>query len=385
MSILFLSFNLVYSFTTCDVDFNPGSVVMNDQYDFYFNIDGDLFFENSPYSVKFGLEGSNYFSLLYDKTNIPSKPGLIYESTTSVPLILFANDGSVYSKRYIVYDGFQAGCSDDGWRNNLNNPNNLLPYGWYCNVDSITKENRDYFCDYGSDEYSSDCEYDVIDTERCDQRVSTKVGSVNYLSRDILRDYLECKSGDAYNVETGCSYREFVDVCSNTIDLKEYVPGNVGADYTIKDCDDYSGNLYCSGLKVYESLWGCSSGKCSDSSRSDSYTGTDCDFPSYYTCSGNTYSQLIVPTCSGASCGSKVASSSYCGLTTCSSSHYDYYDCNPSDCDCEIVEFECGTEENPETCSNSVCDTCYETCSTYVCDVWNIKGCSGGSCYSYLS
>lgn len=402
-----VNYVLAETYTTCDTHFNTPTVLYNQNgnekmsYDSSGNI---LFFENPKQSnsLKLGTYQNDKINNVHDRqSTIPNSDGLLFKNPSGIRTILFGKNKNVYTKGYAVYDdggskSVQAGCADDGWRNDFTN-NNLAsastPQGWYCNgANNNIREDRNYFCSITGNLKNGQCKYDVVNTEDCSTRPSVKYGGNSPLTRGYLRDYLTCKRTGG-NIENGCSYQETAyDVCSDSWTLHELKGGTSGVDYTSKNCNDYSGNLYCSGLNVYKTIFGCSGGTCNDGAKSDSYQES-CSFPTYYTCSGNN-KVTHTPKCSGGSCGENTYSSN-CGSTYCYSSHTEsssyscnpyscnYHSCNPHDCNCQTVD----DVTTCSTCSDTCHDTCYNTCYNYwnVCDEYMNRGCSGGSCYAYIS
>jgi len=122
-------------FVTCDARFtNNDSVeyqVNGGDRKFIMNIYWDIMFFYNPTTMFFGLTNNKFKVNDYNArkwNSIPTTNGSNYTTEDGNNRIFFATDGTVYSYQYMVYDGWQAWCSDDWWGNNLWNPFNKYEY-----------------------------------------------------------------------------------------------------------------------------------------------------------------------------------------------------------------------------------------------------------------
>lgn len=137
-------------FVSCDLEFKIGDNIIyennNSQKVFRFNTKGSLLFYTDPANIYFGLD--NYTGLWYNSLYVNRKSWqdgirdvspeihrsslpnnwLEFVNTSGDKTILWWDDGALNSNRFIAYDGFQAGCSDSGWKNELTNNWNRYDY-----------------------------------------------------------------------------------------------------------------------------------------------------------------------------------------------------------------------------------------------------------------
>ncbi len=110
----------------------------------------------------------------------------IYDTSIGVFKV---NEGSLYIRGKAVLNGRQAGCVD----------------GYYCNSDIV--EFRDYYCNA----YSGKCEYSLISSEDCSQKLSIDTdGGDNPFIKGTLTDYTTC-SGNPPRAH--CIYTTYTDYC----------------------------------------------------------------------------------------------------------------------------------------------------------------------------
>ena len=127
--------------------------------------------------------------------------------------------------------------------------------GWVCS--SNVREYKDYGCGSGV------CSSSTTSSENCIAKASedSDGSSTNFETAGTVTDYTACSPG-------GCTFTpgtdRHTDACAGTR-LTEYAAS--GASYTslIRECQDFE-TLFCNGPRQYRKEWGCSGGRCLDTS-----------------------------------------------------------------------------------------------------------------------